>query len=310
MKHPEVTELRTWRRLVSSTTVREQQVAFTCATGLPLTLVPASTLALADETLMVTGCLGGHSGEICQDKLLQAEKRALIGPHSVQFCCPSGLMKILVPIFVGKRHLGSLLAGPFSLHWLDEARLQRLTALLDKVSLSGCEEELETAWKHSPLLSWDKCRSAATLLQIFGKYLEEKGEQFLQLNPADRSIILAEIEAFLAECKQSPSSLKEISGRINSSTCHFCSVFKKQTGLAFAQYRTRQNLERACEFLVNSEHRISEIALDCGFESIPYFNRVFRRQYGCSPSTYRAQLADQMTGQKNPAMRRNESIVL
>ena len=71
MNHSEIPEIAAWRQLANSPTVREQQVAFTCATGVPLTLSPASAHALAEGTFCVKGCLGGHSGEACRHKLLR-----------------------------------------------------------------------------------------------------------------------------------------------------------------------------------------------------------------------------------------------
>ena len=35
-------EYAAWLKLIESATIRKQQVAFTCATGLPLTLLPAT----------------------------------------------------------------------------------------------------------------------------------------------------------------------------------------------------------------------------------------------------------------------------
>ena len=37
----------------------------------------------------------------------------------------------------------------------------------------------------------------------------------------------------------------------------------------------------------NRAQSISAIALKCGFNDISYFNRVFRRRYGCTPSDLR-----------------------
>jgi AraC-like DNA-binding protein len=34
--------------------------------------------------------------------------------------------------------------------------------------------------------------------------------------------------------------------------------------------------------------RVSEAAFEAGFNSIPYFNRAFRRYVGCPPSEFRA----------------------
>lgn len=299
MKNADFPENAAWRKLASSPAVREQQVAFTCATGVPLTLSPASAQALANGMLCVKGCLGGHSGEACRGKLLGAEKRAVTRLGPVQYCCPSGLVKILVPVFINGRHAGILLAGPFALHSLDQERLERLTHRLEKIGLGDRTEQLQTTWRYTPQLSSAKSRAAGTLLQMFGKYLEEVGRQFLETQPAPQSPLLKKIEAFLAECQDGPVSLKEVAASVNLSPCHFCSVFKKQTGLTFSRYRTRQRLEKARVLLADSARRISDVAFESGFESIPYFNRAFRRQFGCSPSEFRERLAGRNPGQKN-----------
>lgn len=288
-----------WTRLASSSLVQEQQVAFTCATGVPLALVPASVAAPDSGALCVRGCLGEPSGEICRDRLLRAEKRAVTRVGPVQYCCPSGLVKILVPVFINARHVGSLLAGPFALQSLDGDLLQQLVGKLDKLGLGGRVGQLQTTWSYSPLLSSDKCRAAGTLLRMFAKYLEESGRQELQSTQPRRSALLEKIEAFLAQSRDTHVSLKEVAARVNLSPCHFCSVFKKQTGVTFSQYRTNQRLDKARELLSDGERRVSDVAFEAGFESIPYFNRAFRRRFGCSPSEFRARWLERNPGQEN-----------
>lgn len=298
MKTHDFPESDAWEKLAASKTVREQQVAFTCATGVPLTLAPASTHAAGEDIFCVKGCMGEPSGEICQQRLLRAEKRAVTRLGAVQYCCPSGLVKIIVPVFINGRHAGSLLAGPFAMRSLDENRLGQLSDRLERLGLAGRAEQLQETWRYTPQLSSAKCRAAGTLLRMFGKYLEETGKQFLQSRPL-RSPLLQKIEVFLEECRDGHVSLKEVAARVNLSPCHFCSVFKKQTGLTFSQYRTRQRLEKARHLLADGERRVSDVAFESGFESIPYFNRAFRRQFGCSPSEFRSRLSGQKIGQLN-----------
>lgn len=294
-----------WARLSSSAMVLEQQVAFTCATGVPLALVPASIGAPPDNhALCVKGCLGEPSGKLCRQQLLQAEKRAVTRIGPVQYCCPSGLVKILVPVFINGQHVGSLLAGAFALHSLDGEMLKQLAGRLDKLGLGDRIEKLQTMWSYSPLLSSDKCRAAGTLLRMFAKYLEESGRQELQSVEPRRSALLEKIEAFLAEaflanCQSDHVSLKEIASRVNLSPCHFCSVFKKQTGVTFSQYCANQRLDKARDLLSDGERRVSDVAFESGFESIPYFNRAFRKRFGCSPSEFRARLRARNPGQAN-----------
>jgi len=209
MNHPDFPEIEAWRKLAVSPTVREQQVAFTCATGVPLTLSPASAHALAEGTFCVKGCLGGHSGEACRFKLLKAEKRAVTRLGPVQYSCPSGLIKILVPVFINGRHAGILLAGPLALHALDATHLEQLADRLEKAGLGGRVEQLQTAWRYSPQLSSAKCHAAETLLRMFAKYLEEAGKHYLQSQTAPHSPLLEKIDqtrgghAFRGACVES-----------------------------------------------------------------------------------------------------------
>lgn len=299
-----------WARIAASQIVREQQVAFTCATGVPLALLPASETAAARAAgaFCVKGCLGDPSGNVCERKLKQAEKRAVTRFGPVQYACPSGLVKILVPVFIGGQHAGSLLAGPFALKALDADRLDHLVNRLDKIGLSDRADEIQETWRYTPMLSSDKSRAAATLLRMFARYLEESGKQELSAQK-QRSPLLEKIEALLAESRDSQVSLKEVAARVNLSPCHFCAVFKKQTGVTFSQYRTRQRLERARELLSDPARRVSDVAFEAGFESIPYFNRAFKRQFGCSPSEFRERVLNRNSGQenRNPGVARRAS---
>jgi AraC-like DNA-binding protein len=293
-------EKNAWREMTASPVVREQQLAFACATGVPLTLAPASAHALADGTFCVKGCLGGHSGALCQRKLLRAERRAVSRLGPVQYFCPSGLLKILMPVFINGHYAGMLLAGPFAVHDLDGHRLAKLVGRLDKLGLGDRAVQLQTTWRFTPRLSSAKCHAAEILLRMFGKYLEEYGKQQLQARPTRASALLQKIEAFLAVCQHTPVSLKEVAACVHLSPCHFCTVFKEQTGLTFSQYRMRQRLEKARSLLRDPARRVSDVAFEAGFGSIPHFNRAFRRWFGCSPSQYRCWTTNQNPRQENP----------
>ncbi|MDR3458233.1 MAG: helix-turn-helix domain-containing protein [Verrucomicrobiae bacterium] len=300
MSTDDTLEKKAWRELMASPLVREQQLAFACATGVPLTLAPASAHALADGTYCIKGCLGGHSGALCQRKLLRAEQRAVTRVEPVQYFCPSGLLKIIMPVFINGHYAGMLLAGPFALNALDGHQLAKLVGRLDKLGLSDRAAQLQTTWRFTPRLSSAKCHAAGILLRMFGKYLEEYGKQHLLARPTRASALLEKIESFLAAGQHAPVSLKEVAACVNLSPCHFCSVFKRQTGLTFSQYRMRQRLEKARELLGDGRRRVSDVAFEAGFGSIPHFNRAFRRWFGCSPSQYRVRTAPRNPGQENP----------
>jgi len=65
----------------------------------------------------------------------------------------------------------------------------------------------------------------------------------------------------------------------------------EMAGTTFTEYVLMQRLERARGMLMDprfNDEKISTIAYDAGFADVSYFNRVFRRSYGASPSDVRA----------------------
>jgi AraC-like DNA-binding protein len=64
------------------------------------------------------------------------------------------------------------------------------------------------------------------------------------------------------------------------------------TGSTFSAHMNELRLQRACVLLTDPRHRndrISDIALRVGFSDIAHFNRSFRRRFGDTPSTIRAE---------------------
>lgn len=83
-------------------------------------------------------------------------------------------------------------------------------------------------------------------------------------------------------------SLDDVVRHVGMNKSAFCSFFKQATGKTFIAYLNEYRIEQACRLLKKKEISISEICYQVGFTDIPYFNRVFRKNKGCSPSQYRS----------------------
>jgi AraC-like DNA-binding protein len=74
-------------------------------------------------------------------------------------------------------------------------------------------------------------------------------------------------------------------------TPRYVSMLFDGTGSSFSRFVLEQRLARAQRMLARSRHSgqtISAIAYACGFGDLSYFNRVFRRAFGATPSDIRA----------------------
>lgn len=65
-------------------------------------------------------------------------------------------------------------------------------------------------------------------------------------------------------------------------------LFRQETGMTFHEYLTRVRLIHCEGALRTTDRPILTVALENGFSTVTYFNRVFREQYGCTPSAWRA----------------------
>lgn len=60
--------------------------------------------------------------------------------------------------------------------------------------------------------------------------------------------------------------------------------------MTFTDYLLKTRMEKAKELMLNPNKKIYEIALESGYDNIPYFSTAFRKYTGYSPSEYRNQI--------------------
>lgn len=85
-------------------------------------------------------------------------------------------------------------------------------------------------------------------------------------------------------------SLEDIATAAGASKYHFQRLFKQSTGYSPHQFLRSIRLKRACYRLAfNPDVKIIDIAFDAGFETPEAFARYFKREFNCSPTSFRMQ---------------------
>jgi len=108
------------------------------------------------------------------------------------------------------------------------------------------------------------------------------------LAPMDANqLIQLDMAEFIYEHFDEPITLDDIaaSGHISRSQCS--KLFKHYTNMSPISFLNHHRLEISRDMLRTTNENISKIAQDCGFSDQSYFNRLFLRQYGCTPLEYR-----------------------
>lgn len=95
------------------------------------------------------------------------------------------------------------------------------------------------------------------------------------------------IERYITTNLMYKISLEQVSSYVGMNRTYFCMFFKKHYGKGFADYINDLKIDRAASLLLRDDFQIADIARDCGFATVSYFNRAFKRSKGLTPGEFR-----------------------
>ena len=96
-----------------------------------------------------------------------------------------------------------------------------------------------------------------------------------------------QINEYIMNNYNQPISLKSLADTLYLSEGYLSRYFKKIYNMSFSAYLRQVRLSHAMSELLYTDKAILQIALDNGFSSISFFNKVFKEEYGKSPSHIR-----------------------
>ena len=88
-----------------------------------------------------------------------------------------------------------------------------------------------------------------------------------------------------ANYNESPD-VNKVAASVHLSTSAFCRYFKKQTKMTFTEFVNQYKITQAKTLLLQDKN-ISEVCYDVGFESLSYFNKLFKKINGENPSAFK-----------------------
>ena len=88
-------------------------------------------------------------------------------------------------------------------------------------------------------------------------------------------------------------SLSSLSAQFHVESSYFSRMFRKETGENLMLFICRKRMEKAVEYMKNTDRNLTEIAFMVGYDDYTYFNKVFKKMMGISPREYRNQLEEQ-----------------
>ena len=152
-----------------------------------------------------------------------------------------------------------------------------------KKAVSGKLENMQR------LGNFERLISLIEVLQILAD-----SEEVVKLNEQDTSIKLflndkirmGAIYKYIHANYSSTTNVNEVAASVHLSTAAFCRYFKKQTKMTFTEFVNQYKITQAKTFLLE-EKNISEVSSQCGFQSLSYFNKLFKKVAGENPSAFK-----------------------
>lgn len=103
----------------------------------------------------------------------------------------------------------------------------------------------------------------------------------------EKVLMIKQILQYIQENYAQNLTLSGLAERFHMSEGQFCRFFKSQISMTAIEYLNYYRIGAACDRLKEGTAPISDIALECGYNNISYFNRTFRRYMHCTPGEYR-----------------------
>lgn len=114
-----------------------------------------------------------------------------------------------------------------------------------------------------------------------------------QHDHADDSI--KKIQRFIEANYPEVINLEKLAADHHMSVRNFIRRFRQATGNTPLEYLQRVRIEAAKKLLENTREGIENIALQCGYEDISFFRKIFRRQVHMTPKEYHLKYGKQLS---------------
>lgn len=99
--------------------------------------------------------------------------------------------------------------------------------------------------------------------------------------------LLASIQAYLSDRVEMKIQIEDLCGEFGYSRSYLSRLFQKETGQSLGKYATKLKIDKAKQWIRETDMNFAQIAAKLAFDNPQYFSRVFKRCTGMTPSEFK-----------------------
>ncbi|MFQ6817879.1 MAG: response regulator [Blautia sp.] len=130
------------------------------------------------------------------------------------------------------------------------------------------------------------CGNIMDILKVTEDNIREY-EKFLERSMSESRNEVAAVKNYIYQHYGEDLNLEMLAEKVYLSSGYLSFIFKKETGMNLNRFIKVFRMEKAGEFLHDTNMKVAQISEKVGFANVSYFCRSFREYYGCSPESYR-----------------------
>ncbi|MCL7762502.1 AraC family transcriptional regulator [Polaribacter sp. Z014] len=131
-----------------------------------------------------------------------------------------------------------------------------------------------------------KLQNILVLLSNF-EYRELSEKRFIDDLPTEYSSRIRKVHDYVESHYHKKIQLKELADLVNMSEQSFSRFFSKIMGRPFFTFLNQYKINMAKRMLMDTDWSVREICFACGYESVPFFHRQFKKFTKRTPSFYK-----------------------
>lgn len=218
---------------------------------------------------------------VCDQNACRAAKRS---EGTVIYPCHAGLIEVITPIRADDVIVGYLLLSHIVQGADEEAEWEAARLACRKYPVD--EAALREAYGALSRTPYRVLKSASDLLALAASALYQA--RLARLVPGSAA---ERLNRFLSENLAGDLSCERICAALDIGRTSLFHLAKETYGCGVSEQVSRMRIRRAMELLTSTRMTNSEICEAIGIADYNYFFRVFRRQTGFTPNTYRRQFS-------------------